>query len=520
MTILNTIIRAENIEKRFGATQALRGAGLDVGPGRVHALLGENGAGKSTMMKILAGHHRPDKGSLVVDGTNIQDFSHWTTKSATALGIVAVYQELSLAPHFSVAENLFLGVEHQTLGLQRGLISPRRRLEAATELLAAYDLAEIDPTAAVGDLSLAIQQMVEVVKALARRPRILLLDEPTSSLPEDYVRKLYDMVQRIKQAGVAVIFVSHRLDEIDQFAEDASIFRDGVNVGSMDAPFDRQRLIEMMAGHAVEGKPSPSPATVVDRGPPLLAVHHMVLKPGQAPIDVNLRAGEVVGVAGLEGHGQQEFLLALFGAYRPVTGSIQVHGRPLRRASPRRMIRQGMVLVPQNRKTEALHLDLSIQENVALMNLSELSTLGWVNSRQERTRVRALVERLAIRQHRIDAPASSLSGGNQQKLVFAKVMLTNPDILLLVDPMRGVDVATKTALFDIIRQMADAGKAIVLYSSDTSELVGIASRVLVFYEYHVVTTLWAPKINNEALVDAAFHRKGGPAHADVTLAEE
>ncbi len=518
MTVLSPFIRAENIEKRFGATQALRGAALDVGPGRVHALLGENGAGKSTMMKILAGHYRPDKGSLTVDGTKIQDLAHWTTQSATALGIVAVYQELSLAPHLSVAESLFLGVERGSLGFEHGLIRPRRRLEAARELLASYDLSEIDPTAVVGDLSLAIQQMVEVVKALARRPRILLLDEATSSLPDGYVRKLFDIVQRLKKAGVAVIFVSHRLDEVDQFADHASIFRDGTNAGSMDAPFDRQQLIEMMAGHVLETN-QPRSAPAGDVGTPLIAVRGMVLKPGKAPIDVNIQSGEVVGVAGLEGHGQQEFLLSLFGAYRPVSAILQVHGRRIRLASPRRMIRQGVVLVPQNRKTEALHLDLSIQENASLMSLSEISTLGWVHSRQERARVSALIERLAVRKNRVDDPASSLSGGNQQKLVFAKVMLTNPDVLLLVDPMRGVDVATKAALFDIIGQMADSGKAIVLYSSDTSELVGLASRVLVFYEYHVVATLRTPNINNETLVEAAFHQ-GGLNNAGIALVTE
>lgn len=472
------------------------------------------------MMKVLAGHHRPDAGTLTVDDHPMQSFSRWTTHAATELGIVAVYQELSLPPHLSVAESLFLGVERQALALQRGLIDPRRRSAAARDLLERYNLAEIPPGAMVGTLSLAMQQMVEVAKALARKPRVLLLDEATSSLPDEYVRKLFDIIARLKAQDVAVVFISHRLDEVDQIADQATIFRDGTNVGSMDAPFDRRTLIELMAGHRVEQSAAAVAASVRSSEKPLMSVQGLVLRTGRKPIKVEIRPGEIIGVAGLEGHGQQEFLLSLFGAHRPMAGAIRVLGSLVRRPNPRKMIRRGVVLVPQNRKTEALHLDLSIQENVALMNLQKLSRMGWVEAQKERSQVRILVDRLAVRRNRLDDLASSLSGGNQQKLVFAKVMLTNPQVLLMADPMRGVDVATKMALFDHIREMADSGKAIVIYSSDTSELAGIASRVLVFYEHHVVTELSAPHITNEALVEAAFHGTGGVSDADVALAKK
>lgn len=517
---MSLLISAQGIQKRFGATTALREGVLEVSSGRVHALLGENGAGKSTMMKILAGHHRPDAGTLIVDDRWMQNFSHWTTHAATKLGIVAVYQELSLPPHLSVAESLFLGVERQTLPLRRGLIDPRGRGAAARDLLERYNLAEIPPGSIVGTLSLAMQQMVEVAKALARKPRVLLLDEATSSLPDEYVRKLFDIIAELKAQDVAVVFISHRLDEIDQIADEATIFRDGNNVGSMDAPFDRRTLIELMAGRRVEQGAAAVAASVRSSDKPLMSVQGLVLKMGREAIKVEICPGEIIGVAGLEGHGQQEFLLSLFGAHQPMAGAVRVLGSLVRRPNPRKMIRRGVVLVPQNRKTEALHLNLSIQENVALMSLQKLSRMGWVEAHKERSQVRILVDRLAVRRNRLDDLASSLSGGNQQKLVFAKVMLTNPQILLMADPMRGVDVATKLSLFNRIREMADSGKAIVIYSSDTSELAGIASRVLVFYEHHVVAELSAPYITNEALVEAAFHGRGGVSDADIPLAKK
>lgn len=514
------LLTAEHIEKRFGATVALQDASLEVTSGQVHALLGENGAGKSTMMKILAGYYKPDRGMLTIDDRHLADLSHWSTRAATRAGVVAVYQELSLSSHLTVAENLFLGVETTTLKLAQGLISPRDRAKRARELLLSCDLSDIEPNAIVGELSLATQQMVEVVKALTRHPRVLLLDEATSSLPEDYVQKLFRIVQRLKEAGVAILFVSHRLDEIDHFADQATIFRDGINVGTMDAPFDRQTLIDLMAGRAVQHRATSIAPTVNYDSAPLISAHKLILKESHDPITIDIWGGEVVGVAGLEGHGQQEFLLSLFGAYHPVGGTIRVLGSVVRHPEPRRMISRGVVLVPQNRKTEALHLNLSIQENVALMGLPGMARAGWIDSRKEREHVTELVDRLAVRRTRLDDPASSLSGGNQQKLVFAKVLLTKPRVLLLVDPMRGVDVATKTALFDIIRDLAKAGTAIVLYSSDTSELVGVATRVLVFYEYHVVTTLVGSHITNETLVDAAFHRKEKAIRAHVSVAQE
>lgn len=517
---MGVVIRAEGIQKRFGATMALKEGAMEVVAGRVHALLGENGAGKSTMTKILAGQHRPDAGTLTIDGQAISDFTHWNTRTATRLGIAAVYQELSLPPHLSVAESIFLGVEREALSLSRGLIRPRRRAEAARTLLEACDLAEIPVDAPVGELSLALQQMVEVAKALARKPRILLLDEATSSLPEEYVQKLFRLIARLKADGMALIFISHRLDEVDQIADEATIFRDGARVGNMPAPFDRQRLIDEMAGHPAD---EPSSVTSVRakrrEGTPLLSVQGLTLRPGRPSITVDIHGGEIIGVAGLEGHGQQEFLASLYGAFTPVEGVVRVKGERVRRLTPRHMIRRGVVLIPQSRKTEALHLDLSIQENVTLMALRQFAVFGWLNMSRERRAVESLTKKLTVRMNRLDDPASSLSGGNQQKLVFAKVLLTHPDVILMVDPMRGVDVATKSALYDTIRQMAQTGKAIVIYSSDTAELAEIASRVLVFYEHNVVGELAAPDISNEALVEAAFHRKGTQTD-DVALAEK
>ncbi len=512
---VNVFLRAEGIQKRFGATLALKEGSINIATGRVHALLGENGAGKSTMMKVLAGHHRPDAGTVVVDSRAVGSFARWDTKTAMRMGIVAVYQELSLAPHLSVAENLFLGVEDRYFS-QHNLIRPRSRVSAAKQILQSLDLEEIPVEVPVGDLSLALQQMVEVAKALARKPKLLLLDEATSSLPDEYVRKLFAVVDHLKKSHVAVVFISHRLDEIDQIADEATVFRDGINVGHADAPFDRGQLIKLMAGHEVDREINHVLAPA-GQGEPIVRVSGLVLKESRPAIDVEICPGEIIGVAGLEGHGQQEFLLSLFGAHRPLAGRMTMKGRIVPRPTPWSMIARGVVLIPQSRKIEALHLDLSIRENIALMGIRGLSRWGVVNSRREIRQVKSYADRLAVRMNRLDDLANSLSGGNQQKLVFAKVLMTQPNVLLMIDPMRGVDVATKAALFEEIREMANAGRAIVIYSSDTSELVGVATRVLVFYEHHIVRTLSSPNITNAALVDAAFHAKGGDSAADVPL---
>ena len=491
------ILAASGITKRFGGVVALDDAGFACEAGEIHALLGENGAGKSTMVKVLCGVQPPDSGTLTDDG---RPATFKNPAAAAAAGIVPVFQELSLVPHLSVAANLFMGHEPQS---PLGLIAGRRMRRQARALLDDLGFAGIDPAATVADLPLAQRQLVEIAKAIGRRPRVLILDEATSALTQREVAKVFAVVRRLRDAGTAVIFISHRLDEVRALCDRATVFRDGTDVGTIaigEASHDQ--IVHLMIGRALRDVYPPRPPRPAQEES-LLAVRGMGWGAALRDISFELRRGEILGLSGLEGQGQGDLLFALFGVYAGVAGAVEVRGRPVKLGNPHAAMRAGIALVPEDRKTQALILPLPVRDNVNLATLPSVARGGFVSAAAEARRTDAMRERLAIKTASRETPVRFLSGGNQQKVAIAKWLLADADVYLLYDPTRGIDVGAKQEIYALMRGLADAGHGILFFSTDLTEIVGLCDRAMVMYEGAVVRDLSGPALSEAALVSAA-----------------
>jgi ribose transport system ATP-binding protein len=491
------ILSAQGIEKHFGGVIALRGASFSCEPGEIHALLGGNGAGKSTLVKILCGVISPDAGEIAFKGTPV---TFKGPAAAASAGIVPVFQELSLVPDLTVAENLFYGREPRTLGLIDG-----RKLRRATRAhFAALGFPQIDPDATVRDLPLAERQLVEIAKAVGRDPDVLILDEATSALGAREVEVVFAMVRALRERGKAIIFISHRMEEIAAICDRATIFRDGEDVGTVEVGKTRpDEIVRMMVGRSLtdifpERPPRP------DREQILLEVQSLTWVSALHDISLTVSAGEIVGLAGLEGQGQGDLLLALFGVYAGVSGSISIRGRPLRLHGPASAMGAGMASIPEDRKTQGLLLPLSVRDNIALPVLPRLSRFGVLSGERERTDTQRMIQALSIRTASSDQPLRYLSGGNQQKVTIAKWLLTEPDVFLLYDPTRGIDVATKQEIYRLLRSLADDGKGMLLFSTDMTEIIGLCDRALVMYEGRIFRELQGAEITKENLVHASL----------------
>jgi ribose transport system ATP-binding protein len=495
-------IQAELVTKRYGAVQALREASFAARAGEVHALVGENGAGKSTLIKVLCGVTRPDSGTVRVAGEPV-DLSGPT--DAAARGVVTAFQELTLLPYLSVAENLLLGREPRgALGLIR-----RRELAArAGAVLAEYGVDSIDPAALVETLPLAQQQIVEIVRAVSQRPSVLLLDEPTSALAEREVEWLFGLVRELCRGGTCVIFTSHRWREVTEIADRITVFRGGTEVATSDR-LDEDDAIRLMTGRA----PAQAGTTLPTPG------EHTVLRvSGLAGgrlrgVDLEARAGEIVGVGGLAGQGQRELFLALFGL-GPATGEVSMDGTAVRLRGPRDAIRAGIALVPEDRKAEGLFPWMSIRENLTLPVLTRIAGRGLLRAAPERAAAAGMVDALGIGTRDQEQPVGALSGGNQQKVLLGRWLLTGARVVLLYDVTRGVDVGTKRDIFDRIAQLAEQGVAVLFYSSETEEVARMSHRVLVLREGRIATELTrAPggaPIDTERIVAASVREPGAP----------
>jgi ribose transport system ATP-binding protein len=462
------LLQLRNIHKRFGPTVALAGVDLDVSTGEVHAIIGENGAGKSTLMNIISGALRPDDGVISFDSQPAGPLNPGSS------GIAYIHQELSLCPHLTVAENILLGAEPNRLGwLQREAM-----LERAASLLREFGHAEVDPRTRVDQLPISAQQVVEICRALAGRPRLILMDEPTSSLPRASVERLFATIRRLKAAGVAIIYISHFLEEVREIADRFTALRDGASVNSGDlATVSDSQLIHDMVGRAVE--------TVFqhDRAAPgaevLLEVRDLSLPPALVSASFQLHRGEVLGIAGLIGSGRTEMVRAIFGLDKPVGGEILVMNRATRAPDPHQRIDQGVGYLSEDRKREGLALQLSVADNITLSKLGACATAGWVSLRRQHELANQHMQTLKVKASGSDVRVSNLSGGNQQKIVMARLLHQNPDILLLDEPTRGIDVASKADLYAAISQLAASGKAILMVSSYLPELFGICDRLAV-----------------------------------------
>jgi ribose transport system ATP-binding protein len=494
------LFRLEGVSKRYGGVRALEDARLECARGRIHAVLGENGAGKSTLIKVMAGVVQPDAGTMELDGARI---SLPGPAAAIRLGIVSVFQELSLLPDLSVADNICITGPPGRFGL----IDSRAQRRRAEEALARVGATDIHPLAPVGSLPLSRRQLVEIAKALARDPKILILDEATSALTAADVAVVFRVLRQLRDRGLAIVYISHRMNEIDQLADDCTVYRNGRHVGSFAARSKSpNEIIELMIGREYKSVFPPRPSKPPS-APPALVVRKLGWAGRLVDIDLEIRPGEIVGLGGLEGQGQRDLLLALFGALTGVTGSVEVDGARVSLSSPRstRLRGGGIALIPEDRKTEGLILPMTVRDNLSFAAMDEYSRFGLIDRKAQEAGLARVIELLQIRTSGLDEPVASLSGGNQQKVVLGKWLLTRPRIVLLNDPTRGIDVGTKQELYRLLRALADEGAALLYYSTDYDELIGCCDRVLILYDGEVVRELVGDQMNEHAILASSHN---------------
>ncbi|MCS4502579.1 Ribose import ATP-binding protein RbsA [wastewater metagenome] len=493
-------VEIDGVTKRYGPTVALDEASLAVRHGHVHALLGENGAGKSTTVKVLSGLVTPDAGSVRVFGEPVTLRS---PREAHRNGIQTAFQELTLVPDLTVTQNLHLPyAPANRLGLLRSR-QARRRVEGE---LARLSLDDVDPRAEVRDLDLPTRQKLEIAKAVLRDPRILLLDEPTSALTGSNVEWLERIVRMLADDGVTMIFITHRMQEVRSFCESLSVFRDGRCVGAgAVADYDDNAIVELMLGRSMEQSfPPRSEPPARGDAPALISVDGLSVDSRLSRASVDVHAGEVVGVAALQGMGQVPLYRALFGMEHVDEGAIRIEGREVELASPRDAIRSrvGISYLPEDRKTEGLLLPMTGTANVSLPLLERFARFGWLDKRTETAAVRRVLERVNVDPRALHTRCSAFSGGNQQKIVLAKWLLTDSRVMLMFDPTRGIDVGTKLEIFELMHEFAAAGGGVLFHSTDTAELVNVAHRVIVLYRGRVVRELVGEEITEQALLEA------------------
>ena len=503
-------LEARRVAKAFPGVQALDGVGLKLRAGRLNALMGENGAGKSTLMKILAGVHQPDAGALLLDGRPVRFRS---PRDAQDAGIAIIHQELNLVEHLSVAENVFLGREPVN---RLSLIDRARMLRDSHELLNRMGVS-IDPATPVATLPVAEQQVVEIAKALSQDARVLILDEPTSALSASETAALFERINQLKRDGVALAYITHRFDELDAIADEVTVFRDGRLVDEI--PFtglSRDQLVRMMIGRELQMAPT---SRVPGASQPLISVRDLTLagrrRGARAVVDgvsLEVRAGEVVGLFGLMGAGRTELLESLFGLHpRRTTGQVEVSGCPVRVGSTSEALAAGLALAPEDRKATGLVLGMSVGANITLASLDEHTRAGLIDPTHEREAAQRFIDRLRIKTPSSAATVRNLSGGNQQKVVLAKMLATDPSVLLLDEPTRGIDVGAKQEVYGMIHNLASEGRAVLVASSEASEVITIADRILVMCDGRIAGEFDRNDADEHRLIEAALpkdHAKG------------
>ncbi|MBN1342311.1 MAG: sugar ABC transporter ATP-binding protein [Phycisphaerae bacterium] len=491
------------MRKAFGGVEVLHGVDLDLLAGEVHALVGENGAGKSTLMKILCGVHADYDGRIEIDDRPVRFGS---PREAERAGVAIIHQELSLVPYMTVAENIFLGDEPTTMF---GTVDhARMRREAAAILEQRLGLS-IDVDQPVGELSISVQQLVEVAKALSRHARILIMDEPTSALADAEAERLFEIIAQLKADGVGIIYISHKMEEIYRLADRITVLRDGNLIGSSptrDLP--QEEMISWMVGREIDQFYPKRPAEV--DGEVLSVSRLSLLEPetGKKLVDdvsFTVRRGEILGLAGLMGCGHSEVLGAVFGRYGPrPTGAVRVDGRPMPLGSSSAAIRAGMALLTNDRKLTGLVMSMSILHNLTLPALRRASPGGFLRRRLERDMAEPFVDRLSIRLRTLGDEVGTLSGGNQQKVVLAKWLMTEPKVLLLDEPTRGIDVGAKQDIYEQMNQLAEAGIGIVLITSELPELLAMSDRILVMSRGRITAEMTQGQATQERVMAAAM----------------
>ncbi len=489
-----------HLSKRFEATVALEDVSLTIRRGEVRAIVGENGAGKSTLVKILSGLVLPDGGEVRVGDTQL---SFGSPKQSHAAGIQTAFQEMTLLQGLTVTQNMLLPYEPTWLGLQ---VNRRASRERVVHQLASLEILDVDPDALVAELDLSTRQKLEIAKAVMRRPSVLLLDEPTSTLPIADVEWLRRQIERLRSAGVTVVFISHRMAEVRQLCESVTVMRNGRHVGSYplnDVTDDE--VVRLMIGRSIGAIYPPRGKLPNHRASaPALAVDGLCVEEHVTDLSFAAWPGEIVGIAALQGMGQRELFDALFGVVHADRGSLRRQDRPVTLISPVSALQAGISLVPEDRKTEGLFLHLSGKANASLPVLERLAHLGWIDGSAEAAAADAIFAQLNVPPRALYRPASSFSGGNQQKIVLAKSLLSESEVLLLFDPTRGVDIGTKHEIYLLVRDLATAGKAILLYSTEVSEIVNLCDRALVLYRGRLAVELPCEQLTEENILVAAL----------------
>jgi len=496
-------LELQGIGKRFGGVQALSGIDLTIEPGTIHALVGENGAGKSTLGKIIAGVHRQDEGEIRMDGERVD---HRSPRAALRRGVAVITQEGALVPHRSVLENVFLGIESAAAGFVKRRSIRRRYANLLEEVQI-----DLPGGAHVGSLSLSDRKKVEVLRAVARGAQVVVMDEPTAASTTEEAEQLFRIVRLLHERGTTVIYVSHFLAEVLNLSDTVTVLRDGKVVRtSASADESPDGLVSAMLGRTIELTfPEKSPSS--PDAPVMLSVRNLRRPPAVDDVSFEIRAGEILGLAGLIGSGRSELARAVFGADRREQGDVQLLGEALRLRRPRDAISGGLVLLPEDRKQQGLLMKRSVADNITLPYLPALSRLGFVSERRSRRSARSLMERVDVRASGSRARVSTLSGGNQQKVLFARWLFRPPRVFIADEPTRGVDVGAKRAIYELIRDLAADGAAVLLISSEYEEVLGLAHRVLVMREGRFVAELAGDTMNEDALLHAAF----GTVEADV-----
>jgi ABC-type sugar transport system ATPase subunit len=490
---LTSALRMTGISKSFPGVKALQDVNLEVRQGEVHAIVGENGAGKSTLMKILAGFYQPDEGEIEIAG---QPVGHWTPREAQKSGIGMIYQELNLVPDLTVAENISLGVMPK-----RGIFVNYKEVTAiAKRVLDELD-ADIDPGMRLGNLSISQQQLVEIAKVVAKRPSIVVLDEPTSSLGDKETRILFDVIGRMRASGIAIIYISHRLQEVMEIGDRVTVLRDGRHIETRDVKgITPDQMVRLMVGRDLSEM---FPKLDLELGEPVLTVSGISRAGAFDDITLDVCANEIVGLAGLVGSGRTEVARAIFGLDKIDSGEIRVKGKAVKIANPRQGVAAGIALVPEDRKSQGIIPALSVRENFTLPVITRITNALLILARRERAIVNGIVERLKVNPPQIERPLNVFSGGNQQKVVLGKWLLSEPTVLILDEPTRGVDVGAKADIHEIIGEFAKGGGGVLMISSELPELLAVCDRIFVLHEGNLVAEIPRATADEESVMRAA-----------------
>ncbi|WP_406676827.1 sugar ABC transporter ATP-binding protein [Moorella sp. ACPs] len=493
-------LKLQDITKRFPGVKALNRVSFDCLEGEVHALVGENGAGKSTLMKILSGVFRPDEGTILLEGQTVE---FKCPRDAQLAGIAMIHQELSLAEGLTVAENIFMGHLPKK---KLGFVNSRKMSQKTTELLQQVGLQGIDPCEKINNLSASQRQLIEIAKALSFKAKILIMDEPTSSLSLSETQNLLNLVSKLKNQGITIIYISHRLEEVFAIADRITVLRDGNCIATVTpknvTPAD---IVAMMVGRKMDEEKIYYSQPQNEN---LLEVKGLTKKGKFNNINFSLRKGEILGIAGLVGSGRSDLALALFGIESDVKGLITINGNKVSIRSPRDAIKEGIAFIPEDRKLQALFLTMAVKDNIVIAAAEKNNKLGFINKKEEEIWCSEYVKRLNIRLHSVKQQIQYLSGGNQQKAIIARWLLCNPKILILDEPTRGIDVGAKQEIYQLIKSLAEKGVGVILISSELPEIMMLSNRILVMRQGRIVGELERSEATQEKVMLLATGQAG------------